>query len=62
MNEIRKIGQKNAGREIKRPDINFITNPPDSLKQVTLELHCPQLSNGGNWTCPYMVLRVIRMK
>lgn len=62
MNEIRKIGKKNPRMEIRRPDISFVTNYLDSLKQVTVELNCPQLSNRGILTHLYMLLRVTRTK
>lgn len=62
MNEIRKIGKKNPRMEIRRPDIIFVANYLDSLKQVTVELNCPQLSNRGILTHLYMLLRVTRTK
>ena len=62
MNEIWKMGKKNPRMEIRRPDISFVTNYLDSLKQVTMELNCPQLSNRGNLTHLYTVLRVTRTK
>ena len=48
--------------EIRRPDIIFVANYLDSLKQVTVELNCPQLSNRGILTHLYMLLRVTRTK
>ena len=54
--------KKNPRMEIRRPDISFVTNYLDSLKQVNMELNCPQLSNRGNLTRLYTVLRVTRTK
>lgn len=48
--------------EIRRPDISFVTNYLDSLKQVTVELNCPRLSNRGILTHLYMLLQVTRTK